>query len=86
MIRTAMAIGKRAMNVAGCGHPADERCGRAQVDDRSVEPGCAVGDAPVRRAPGFGRLHHSKHLGQERVLGGRGGGDRERPVRLSVPA
>ena len=51
---------------------------RAQMDDRSVEPGCAVGDAPVCRTSGFRRFHHLNHLGQEGVLGGGGGGDRER--------
>ena len=65
---TSPVAATQPMNVASGG----------QVDDGSVKPGCAVGDAPVRRASGFRRLHHLNHLGQERVLRRRGGGDRER--------
>ena len=42
------------------------------MDHRRVEPRGAVGDAAIGRAPGLGRLHQARHLGQERVLG-RGG-------------
>ena len=69
---------ERPMDVSGCGHPADECRRGGQVDDGSVEPGGAIGDAPVRRASGLRRLHHPHHLGQERILCGGGGGDRER--------
>ena len=56
----------------GQDHPADEGRESGDMDHRRVEPRGAVGDAAIGRAPGLGRLHQARHLGQEGVLG-RGG-------------
>ena len=78
MIRTAMAmVSARWTSPVAATQPMNVASG-SHVDHGSVKPGRAVGDAPVRRASGFRRLHHLNHLGQERVLCSGRGRDRER--------
>ncbi len=70
--------GHRAMQVVGRHHPADEGRECGDVDHGRIEARGPIGQAPVTRAACFGRFHHTRHLGQERVAGHRRRLDRER--------
>ena len=70
------------MDVAGGGKPANKRQKSGDMDHRRVQAGGTVGDTAVGRAALLGRLHHSHHLAEKRIVCRRDGDDGQRPCQI----